>query len=147
MDTAGQETFNSQNRIYYRIADCCLLVYDITNLKSFKEISDYYIKEIKDNCKKGIKVILIGNKTDLENRVVSKEEGANLAAKNGFYFNETSAEVNYNVADSFETLILMTNTEMIKTNTLNIDSAKNKFKINTDTGKVGRAPAKKKKCC
>ena len=47
MDTGGQESFNAQNKIYYRRADCCLLDYDITNEESFKEIENYYVKEIK----------------------------------------------------------------------------------------------------
>ena len=80
MVTGGQEEFNAINRIYYQRADCCLLVYDITNKYSFDEIENFYVKEIKDFCKKDIKVILVGNKTDLENeRIVSHEEGVNLA--------------------------------------------------------------------
>ncbi len=76
MDTGGQEKYNSINKIYYQRADCCLLVYDITNKKTFDEIENYYVKEINDLCNKNIKVILVGNKADLENeRKISKKKG------------------------------------------------------------------------
>ena len=52
MDTAGQERFRSINTSYYRKADCCLLVYDITNRKSFEEIENYFNEKIKEKCKK-----------------------------------------------------------------------------------------------
>ena len=84
MDTAGQERYKSINTSYYRKADCCLLVYDITNRHSFEEIENYFNEKIKEKCKENIQVILLGNKTDLEEeRVVSSEEGANFSLKNG----------------------------------------------------------------
>ena len=83
MDTAGQERYNSLNESYYKQADCCLLMYDITSRDSFEKIEDYYIGNIKANCRKDIKVILLGNKTDLEeDRKVSQDEGKNLAKDN-----------------------------------------------------------------
>ena len=87
MDTGGHEKYNSINRVYYRRADCCLLVYDITNPNSFNAIKNYYIQEIKEICKKNIKVMLLGNKTDLENkRKISHKDGAKLAQKNNYFF-------------------------------------------------------------
>jgi Ras-related protein Rab-1A len=112
MDTAGQERFKSINTSYYRKADCCLLVYDISNKYSFEQLKDYFIETIKEKCKKNIQIILLGNKTDLEDkRQVSSEEGANLALLNNYIFLETSCLKNENVADAFETLIEITNRE------------------------------------
>ena len=54
MDTAGQENFKSINEHYYKRADGCLLVYDITQRNTFNEIKDYYIEKIKEKCKKDI---------------------------------------------------------------------------------------------
>ena len=114
-DTAGQEKFKSVSESYYRKADCCLLVYDITNRKSFDEVKDYYNENIKEKCKKKIKVILLGNKTDLEDqRKVQPEEGAGLALENDYIFMETSCLKNTNVSDAFETLIEITNIESKK---------------------------------
>ena len=115
MDTAGQERFRSINTSYYRKADCCLLVYDITNRKSFEEIENYFNEKIKEKCKKNIQVILLGNKTDLEDkRQIQAEEGANFSLINNYIFMETSCIKNTNVSDAFETLIEITNREAIK---------------------------------
>jgi small GTP-binding protein len=90
MDTSGQERYRSINENYYRNADCCLLVYDITNVKSFEECK-YYSTQIKERCKKNIKVILLGNKMDLEDkRKIDSKLGADLALKNKYIFMETS---------------------------------------------------------
>ena len=151
LDTGGQEQFDSINRQYYQRADCCVLVYDITNKKSFQQCKDYYKQEIIDNCKEDIKVILVGNKTDLENdRVISKEEGANLADENGYYFKETSCEHNFNVADVFETIIIMTNNDMIKKRQQNFEEKMNieQFKLehvnNINDNKKGNKKEKEK---
>ena len=112
MDTAGQERFKSINTSYYRKADCCLLVYDISSKYSFDQLKDYFIETINEKCKKNIQIILLGNKTDLEyKREVSAEEGANLALINNYIFLETSCLKNENVAGAFETLIEITNRE------------------------------------
>ena len=115
IDTGGQEKFNALNTTYYKRADCCVLVYDVTNEKSFEECKNFYKKQIEQNCKKSIKVILIGNKTDLEvQRKIKNEEGAKFAKDNHYYFRETSCETNTNVSDAFETIIVMTHNDMIK---------------------------------
>ena len=51
-DTCGQERYNAINESYYRKADAALLVYDISNRKSFDLIKEYYCPKIKDFCKK-----------------------------------------------------------------------------------------------
>lgn len=125
LDTGGTEKFDALNKIYYKRADCCVLVYDITNLQSFEDCKNYYKEEIINNCKKDIKVILVGNKTDLEkDRKISTKEAANFAKENGYYFRETSCELNFNVADTFETIILMTNNDMVKNKTQNLKNKK-----------------------
>ena len=154
IDTGGQEKYDSQNRTYYKRADCCLLVYDITNVDSFKAIENFYINEINNNCKKGVKVILVGNKTDLKDkRKISEIKGANLATKYKFYFKETSCEYNSNVADAFETIIIMTHNDMIKNNKykdrdsimLNNEGDNESLKINDNISK--KKIKKKEKCC
>ena len=47
--TAGEEKYRSLTKIFYRDAACCILVYDITNTKSFTELNKYWIREVKDN--------------------------------------------------------------------------------------------------
>ena len=109
MDTSGQERYKSLNEHYYKKADACLLVYDISDKKTFEECK-YYSQQIKERCKEDIKVILLGNKTDLkDNREVSSELGAKFATENEYTFMETSCLNNKNVADAFTTLIEDTN--------------------------------------
>ena len=88
------------------------MVYDISNRLSFNEIQDYYCNKIKELCQKDIPIILLGNKTDLEDeRQVSKEEGIALALSYNYKFKETSALKNENVADAFEALIELWNVD------------------------------------
>ena len=102
---------------YYKKADCCLLVYDITNRESFDVLKDYYIPKIKEYCNQILKVVLLGNKADLEDqREVQDTEGSDLALENGYVFMESSCANNYNVLDAFTTLVEMTNIELKKTN-------------------------------
>ena len=140
IDTGGQERYRAISRQFYREADGCLLVYDITNKTTFEAIQNYFLNEIKNNCKFEIKVILLGNKTDLEDqRQVSSDDGANFAAKNGFMFLETSCISERNVADSFETLIELTYRDVLERKPEN--TPENRITINK--------PSKKKKygCC
>ena len=51
-DTAGQERYNSINESYYQKADAILLVYDISDRKSFEQIKNYYCPKIEELCKK-----------------------------------------------------------------------------------------------
>ena len=148
MDTAGQEKFDALNLSYYKRANGCLLVYDVTSKESFEKIKDYYVDKLKKNCKYIIKVILLGNKTDLKYlREVTQKEGADLAKENGFIFMETSCKDNYNVSDAFTTLIEMTNNELIKNGSL-LKKKKNKVitSINSENTPT-KSGTKKNKCC
>ena len=141
MDTGGQEKFNAINERYYKQADCCLLVYDITSMESFQQVKKYYVKKIKGKCNKNIKVVLLGNKTDLEEkRLVSQEVGRDLALDNKYIFMESSCKDNYNVSDAFTALVEMTNTELKKSNKIDTISI-GRGKKNSNSIK------KKKKCC
>ena len=120
LDLSGAEKYKNISGSFYKKADCCLLVYDITNRKSFTECQNYYRETIKEKCKKNIQIILIGNKTDLEDkRVITKEEGANFALRNDYIFMETSCLKNENVYEAFESIIELTN----------INLKKNEYKI------------------
>ena len=149
VDTGGQERFRALGHQYYQEADGCLLVYDITNRSSFDEIRDYFCEQIEENCKEDIKIILLGNKTDLEeNREVSSEEGANFALEKGYTFLETSCLENRNVADSFETLIELSYEKVLEKGKENI-SEKPPIIINKDDYNYNydNDPSGSGKCC
>ena len=49
-DSAGQEKFRSLVKIFYKNANACILVYDITNRRTFEELKNYWIKQVKTYC-------------------------------------------------------------------------------------------------
>ena len=91
-DTAGQERFKNIIASYYRGAHGILLLYDVTDKDSFKNLSNWLI-EIEKNSSKNVIKVLIGNKTDLEDkRVISKNQGKDFADTYGLKFVETSVK-------------------------------------------------------
>ena len=101
-DTAGQENFRSITRSYYKNSVCAMVVYDVTNKKSFDNIQKW-IQDVQSQSPKTISIILIGNKIDLdEKRVINYEEGNDFAMKNGFVFTETSAKTGQGVEEIFK---------------------------------------------
>lgn len=100
-DTAGQERFRTITTAYYRGAMGILLVYDITNEKSFDNIKTW-IRNIEQHASEDVEKMILGNKCDMEDkRVISKEQGEKLATEYGVPFMETSAKANINVEEAF----------------------------------------------
>nr|CCA16157.1 Rab2 family GTPase putative [Albugo laibachii Nc14] len=100
-DTAGQESFRSITRSYYRGAAGALLVYDITRRETFNHLT-LWLKEARQNANANMAIMLIGNKTDVEHRrAVTYKEGEQFAKDNGLIFLETSAKTASNVEDAF----------------------------------------------
>jgi len=106
-DLAGQEKYNVIRSMYFQGCVGSLLVYDVTRHESFSVIESKWLKDFKNYVKKEGAYILIGNKIDLdEQRVVSIEEGENLAKKIGASaFIETSAKFGKNVEEAFKNLV------------------------------------------
>ncbi|KAL1236036.1 Ras-related protein Rab-8A [Trichinella spiralis] len=103
-DTAGQERFRTITNAYYRGAMGILLVYEITNEKSFENIKNW-VRNIEEHASANVEKIILGNKCDMEDkRQVSRERGAQLAIEYGVKFMETSAKANINVESAFFTL-------------------------------------------
>jgi len=100
-DTAGQESFRSITRSYYRDAAGALLVYDITRRESFHHLGRW-LEEARQNGNPNMTIMLIGNKSDLEHRrTVTTLDGARFAEENGLIFLETSAKSAANVEEAF----------------------------------------------
>ena len=91
-DTAGQERFRSLAPMFYRETDFAILVYSIENISSFQAIPEWY-NNMQRDCTKMPVVLICANKSDLDNqRVVSTEEGFQLAQSLGCEFIELSAK-------------------------------------------------------
>jgi Ras-related protein Rab-2A len=100
-DTAGQENYRSITRAYYKNSVCAILVYDISNRESFEHISNW-IEDCLAQSPKTVFMVLVGNKSDLDNRQVTYEEGKEMAEKSNLMFFETSAKTGDNVDKIFE---------------------------------------------
>ena len=165
-DTAGQEQYRSLNQIFYKDASICILVYDITNIKSFNALREYWIKEIKEACPKQIILGLAANKCDLDDKEQVEEKAArDFANEINAIFMYTSAarsvgidELFHNVGCKYidpnykfdQSSITDTNNDMKNNNSENNSNKKTKKeknkKIKLDE-KVHKKGEKKKKCC
>ena len=97
-DTAGQERYRSLIPNYIRGASCVVIVYDVTDRRSFETI-DSWFKEVPDI--ESTLVYIVGNKVDCV-RNVSTEEGMQKSSKHCCSFVETSALKDIGVSDLFE---------------------------------------------
>ena len=103
-DTLGQEKFKSLAPIFFRKSVGCFLVYDVTNKDSFLAI-DSWKNELTKCADSKIVVILIGNKVDLPNKVITSEMGSEYARTNGWGFLEVSAKTDLNIKAAFRSLV------------------------------------------
>ena len=135
-DTAGQERFRTITKTYYKGAHGIILTYDVTDQDSFKNIRNW-IKQIEANAQGNVKRVLVGNKCDKPDRVVTEEEGKKLADDYSMSFFETSAKTNKNVTEVFYHLTK----EILKANEGNKELSGKKL-TKTDNSKEG-----KRRCC
>ena len=100
-DTAGQERFQSLGHAFYRGSDACVLVYDVTEEKSFAQIEHWrqsFLDQASPEDSGNFPFLLIGNKTDLEDeRKVETADGQSLASRHRMLFYETSAKNGSNI--------------------------------------------------
>ena len=83
-------------KTYYKGAHGIILTYDVTDQNSFKNIRNW-IKQIEANAQTNVCKVLVGNKCDKPDRVVTEEDGKNLANEYKMNFFETSAKTNKNI--------------------------------------------------
>ncbi|TFK26716.1 GTP-binding protein RAB5 [Coprinopsis marcescibilis] len=100
-DTAGQERYKSLAPMYYRNANCAVVVYDITQTASLEKAKTW-IRELQRQADPSIVIALCGNKLDLaERRQVSQEEAQKYAEEEGLMWTETSAKSGEGVQEIF----------------------------------------------
>ena len=100
-DTCGQETYQSVVSKFYRRAALAILVYSISDVKSFENL-DTWLSELRNNASENIKIALVGNKVDLE-RLVSKEAALKYKTQNKLHLIfESSAKHGDNTKDIFK---------------------------------------------
>ena len=116
-DTIGQDTYSAANKIFMRNAKIALLVYDITNEQSFKNLNKFYKQVCDINGKDKVIIGVVGNKNDLyEERVVEEEEGQKYAEEIKASFFETSAKDHETIESLFEGICEQLNNKDNKNN-------------------------------
>ncbi|KZM26450.1 Rab GTPase ypt7 [Ascochyta rabiei] len=109
-DTAGQERFQSLGVAFYRGADCCVLVYDVNNSKSFDTLDswrDEFLVQASPMDPESFPFVVIGNKIDVEEskRMISSKRAMTFCqSKGGIPYFETSAKDAINVEQAFEVI-------------------------------------------
>jgi len=103
-DTAGQERFKAMAPMFYRKSNAAILVYDITNAETFKEVR-YWAEELRRNIEDKVIVCVIGNKNDLNHlRQVNYDDANDFARSIGADYMETSALCNTGIQEAFTLL-------------------------------------------
>ena len=104
-DTAGQERYRNIASNYIKKADGILLVYNITDKDTFEGVK-VWIKSIKEESGDSRPIILLGNKSDLnDKRMIKKEVGEDFAENEGIKFYETSCKTGENVEKAINDLV------------------------------------------
>ena len=151
-DTAGQEKYRSLAKIFYQSAAVAVLVYDITLKKSFEQIKEYWVKEIKENAPEDIIIAIAANKSDdYLNQEVTIDEGKELAKSLDALFICTSAKLGNGIDDLFK----LSGEKFLNPNKNIAESYMNKNELleqmnkkKIEEIKKGNAKNKKKnKCC
>eukprot|EP01091_Cochliopodium_minus_P020653 TRINITY_DN909_c0_g1_i1.p1 TRINITY_DN909_c0_g1~~TRINITY_DN909_c0_g1_i1.p1 ORF type:complete len:200 (+),score=47.59 TRINITY_DN909_c0_g1_i1:66-665(+) len=101
-DTAGQERFQTITASYYRGASGIILVYDVTNRESFEKLTLWKSEIDKYSGKNdNLQVMILGNKCELDYRVIEKSEAQEYASGINAKFLEVSAKNKINVDEAF----------------------------------------------
>ncbi|EAX92687.1 small GTP-binding protein, putative [Trichomonas vaginalis G3] len=107
-DTAGQERFQSLGSTFFRGTDCLILVYDVTNAKSFENINKWkndFVRQLELKQDSNFPFLLLGNKCDIQNKVVQASAAREYAQMNGMIFHEVSAKTAEGVQTAFEEIV------------------------------------------
>ena len=144
-DTAGQERYKSITSAYYKGAKGAFIVYDITNKSSFDSV-DKWIKDLNSYGDKNLTMLLVGNKSDLENkRQINKEEGEEKAKSFELGFIETSACSGNNIDQAFDIMLKEVLKRYIVDNDINNEELEAGNGNNIEL--IKKNENKKKKCC
>ena len=147
-DTACQEIYRAISKLFYKKASIGLLIYDITNIKSFNNIREFWYNELKENAETNIIFNVVGNKVDLfENEQVDPKEAKEFAKSINAGFYLTSAKSNSGI----EKLFIQSGMKFIDPN-CNLESLNNDdvsiYDVDSSDPKINdNYVQKKKKCC
>ena len=157
-DTAGEEKYHALAPIFYRGAQGAVIIFDVTNRETFKRATKWF-SELSEFAEGNPKMILVGNKIDLPNRVISNEEATNLAREYNCSFLEVSAFTGYNVEQIFISLASSIHKSKQKNQVEKMDyfeennnsqhgnNRNKKLKIGVAPQNIGVSASRKGSCC
>ncbi|CAH1250582.1 RRAS2 [Branchiostoma lanceolatum] len=106
LDTAGQEEFSAMREQYMRTGEGFVLVFSVTDRGSFDEVYKFHRQILRVKDRDEFPMLLVGNKADLDQqRVVTQEEGQELARQLRVGYLEASAKTRLNVDQAFHELV------------------------------------------
>jgi small GTP-binding protein len=136
-DTAGQEKYKSITKNLFLKVMGALVLYDITNEESFTKLKEW-VELIKEECGRHIKILIIGNKSDLESqRAIDKEDAMKYANEEKVQYIECSSKTGENV----EKAIIMLSEKILESTEISMDSS-----LMLDSTLLS-SNIKKRKCC
>lgn len=111
-DTSGGDEYRDIRTEFYTNTSAAVLVYDVTNKKSFRDLDSWLEEANRHGCplskvhKTGEMpyVVLLANKTDMPKRQVTAADGMAFASQHGMYYYETSAASGEAVVEAFNFL-------------------------------------------
>ena len=105
-DTAGQERYKALTKCFFQKAQGVMVVFDVTNQKSFDDLK-FWLDSIKTHIYDDdyVPIVIIGNKIDLQKRVVQKKDAIDFAEKNNYHYYETSAKTGDGVDNAIKELV------------------------------------------
>ena len=98
-DTAGQDRFKCLPKKYYQNADGILVFFDINNKETFNNVSSWMDEINSCSNQDEVNIYLIGNKIDLDERCISKDDAENAAKKFNIKYFEMSCKLNMNIVE------------------------------------------------
>ncbi|CAD8184416.1 unnamed protein product [Paramecium pentaurelia] len=147
-DTAGQERFRSLIPSYIRDSAVAVVCYDVEVKQSFDSVAKW-IEDVRLERGNDVIIFLVANKIDLENRVVSTEQGSTLAKEQDAHFIEVSAKSGSNVELLFKQIAATlpgTETSQMVNSVVNNPTQTNNIKIE-NTKNQDQETNDKKSCC
>jgi len=105
-DTAGQERYRSMGKMFYKDAYIVLLIYDITDKRSFKDLKNVWFDELKKSGEKHTVLAVVGNKSDrYSEEEVDEDDARKYADEIGAIYGLVSAKTGDCINELFENVV------------------------------------------
>jgi len=101
-DTGGQEKFECIVRSYFRELSCVILMFDLTKIDSFNNLEKWLkLIELENHCDHNHSILLLGNKKDINNRVIFNTEIDKFIASRDIMYRDVSCKTDNDLENIF----------------------------------------------